>query len=75
MVIEKISLSQIVETQPLPQRKKIEAIKETIKRDEGIELLNPLYCKDLNDFYFILDGNHRYISAKELGYEEMWIEY
>lgn len=74
MPTEKISLEKIIETYSLPKRKKIESIKETIKK-QGVDLLKPIYCKDIKGYYFILDGSHRYIAAKELGYKSMWVEY
>ena len=75
MPTKKISLDKIVDTHHLPQRKKIEAIKETIRKDKGIDLLSPIDCEDIDGSYFIWDGNHRYNAVKELGFKEMWAEY
>lgn len=75
MPTEKISLDKIVDTHHLPRRKRIEAIKETIKKDGGVDLLSPINCEEMAGDYFIWDGSHRYVAAKELGYKSMWVDY
>ena len=75
MPTKKISLEKLIQTRHSFRRDEIEAIKETIKKDGGVDLLSPIDCEEMGGDYFIWDGSHRYIAAKELGYKSMWVEY
>lgn len=75
MPTKKISLEKLIQTRHSFRRDEVEAIKETIKKDKGVDLLFPIYCDKMEDIYFIWNGNHRYLAAKELGYKSMWVEY
>jgi hypothetical protein len=73
MNAEKVNIDKIVNTNPYLDRKKIESIKRTLRKDGCLEYIHPLECNKKKGIYFITDGRHRFYAIKESGYDEVWV--
>jgi ParB-like chromosome segregation protein Spo0J len=70
----KISIDQVVQTHPYPQREKIDGIRENIREEGGIEFLFPISVRRIQGEYHVVDGSHRYLSIKEEGYNFIYAD-
>ncbi len=79
MPTEKINLNKIVPTYSNPPQNLIKKIQETLKEDNSIDFIAPIFCNKEEEKYYINNGNKRFYAVKglaqELNFNHIWVDY
>lgn len=72
-LVQKVSIDEVFPNDYNPKKKDTKEYKDVVRSIKLNGLKQPIFVREENGNYIIVDGEQRYTAAKELGYEEIYI--